>query len=380
MSNPYEGDSTDAKTPGIKGTNTATGDNTYGSGAGVWGSGNTGSGVYGFSNSGVGVLGYTAKGAGVYGQSVAGPGVNGVSQTETDAGVYGINNYGEIHRGAAPSDGGPGVQGQSLYGHGVVGSTSSSTHAGVSGVGNYSGCGVYGVSGFTAKDPITNVGVFGGSGTWDAIVGETQSDAHAGVTGRNLTSGANGGAGIYGTGGEYAGKFDGAATGVYAKGTKLAAQFDGTVQVNGNINMGGGDVLFSDCAEQFDVSADAIAEPGTVMVINGEGELEPGSMAYDKRAAGVVSGAGDFRPGIVLGAVPHAEHSRVPVALVGKVYCKVDATDAPIAVGDMLTTSPTPGHAMKACDPARAFGAVIGKALRPLATGTGLIPILIALQ
>jgi hypothetical protein len=46
----------------------------------------------------------------------------------------------------------------------------------------------------------------------------------------------------------------------------------------------------------------------------------------------------------------------------------------------MLTTSPTEGHAMKACDPARAFGAVIGKALRPLATGIGLIPILIALQ
>ncbi len=64
----------------------------------------------------------------------------------------------------------------------------------------------------------------------------------------------------------------------------------------------------------------------------------------------------------------------------GKVYCKVDASYAPIAIGDLLTTSPTPGHAMNAIDQLQAFGAVIGKALRPLGEGQGLIPILIALQ
>jgi hypothetical protein len=63
-----------------------------------------------------------------------------------------------------------------------------------------------------------------------------------------------------------------------------------------------------------------------------------------------------------------------------QVYCKVDAQYAPIEVGDLLTTSPTPGHAMKAADPFKAFGAVIGKALQPLHTGQGLLPILIALQ
>jgi hypothetical protein len=71
---------------------------------------------------------------------------------------------------------------------------------------------------------------------------------------------------------------------------------------------------------------------------------------------------------------------RVPLALMGKVYCKVDATRVPVQVGDLLTTSSTPGHAMKATDPLRAFGAVIGKALRPFENGTGLIPILVALQ
>jgi hypothetical protein len=69
-----------------------------------------------------------------------------------------------------------------------------------------------------------------------------------------------------------------------------------------------------------------------------------------------------------------------PVALVGKTYCKVEATSDAIEVGDLLTPSSTPGHAMKASDPARAFGAVLGKALRPLKNGTGLIPILVALQ
>jgi hypothetical protein len=70
----------------------------------------------------------------------------------------------------------------------------------------------------------------------------------------------------------------------------------------------------------------------------------------------------------------------VKLALVGKVYCKADAQYSPIEVGDLLTTSSTSGHAMKAQDPMRAFGCVIGKALETLKEGQGLIPILIALQ
>jgi hypothetical protein len=66
--------------------------------------------------------------------------------------------------------------------------------------------------------------------------------------------------------------------------------------------------------------------------------------------------------------------------LLGKVYCKIDAQYSPTGVGDLLTTSPTPGHAMKVDDPLKAFGAVIGKALRPLRSGQELVPILIALQ
>jgi hypothetical protein len=80
-----------------------------------------------------------------------------------------------------------------------------------------------------------------------------------------------------------------------------------------------------------------------------------------------------------MGSEP-SDRAGAVVSLVGKTYCKVDASSDPIDVGDLLTASSTPGHAMKASDPARAFGAVLGKALRPLATGTGLIPILVALQ
>ena len=70
----------------------------------------------------------------------------------------------------------------------------------------------------------------------------------------------------------------------------------------------------------------------------------------------------------------------MPIALIGKVYCKVDTSYGAIEVGDLLTTSPTSGHAMKARDPLKAFGAVIGKALRSIENGAGLIPILVSLQ
>jgi len=158
------------------------------------------------------------------------------------------------------------------------------------------------------------------------------------------------------------------------------------LEVNGFLNVSGdvevsGDIRLSnaDCAEDFDISDTEQIEPGTVMVVGNDGKLEPGHTAYDKRVAGVISGAGNYKPGIVLDK-QQSTQNRQPIALLGKVYCKVDAQYGAIEVGDLLTTSSTPGHAMKAIDPAKAFGAVIGKALRPLKDGTGLIPVLIALQ
>jgi hypothetical protein len=143
-----------------------------------------------------------------------------------------------------------------------------------------------------------------------------------------------------------------------------------TIQDNGNVDMigslnVGGDITMpaSDFAEDFQV----------------DGTLSRSSKSYDRKVVGVISGAGDYRPGLILDR-QRSSDGRLPLALVGKVYCKADAAFGPIEVGDLLTTSPTPGHAMKASDPAQAFGAVIGKALRKLESGRGLVAILVALQ
>jgi hypothetical protein len=58
--------------------------------------------------------------------------------------------------------------------------------------------------------------------------------------------------------------------------------------------------------------------------------------------------------------------------------CHVDASEGPIRVGDLLTSSANPGHAKKAADPK--LGTVIGKALEPLAEGTGYIAVFVNIQ
>jgi hypothetical protein len=153
---------------------------------------------------------------------------------------------------------------------------------------------------------------------------------------------------------------------------------DGTdsVQIAGDT----GDILLAnaDCAEEFDF-ADAVVPPGSVVVIDDDERLTLSKVAYDTRVAGVISGAGRYRPAIVLdrqrGAAP-----RPAVSMIGKVECLVDATQGSVRCGDLLVSSPTPGHAMAARDRERTAGAVIGKALRPMTGGQGLIPILVCLQ
>ena len=68
------------------------------------------------------------------------------------------------------------------------------------------------------------------------------------------------------------------------------------------------------------------------------------------------------------------------VTLGAYAYCKVDADIAPIEVGDLLTTSPTKGHAQKVVDPSQGIGAILGKALGALKSGQGKIPVLVMLQ
>jgi hypothetical protein len=152
------------------------------------------------------------------------------------------------------------------------------------------------------------------------------------------------------------------------------------VDTNGNVRITGDIILTNaDCAEDFDIADPTLVESGTVMVLSEEGKLQGSQTAYDKRVAGVISGAGSYKPGLILDK-QESSNNRMPIALMGKVFCKVDAQYGAIEVCDLLTTSSTPGHAIKTCDPLKVFGAVIGKALRPLTEGQRLIPILIALQ
>jgi len=156
---------------------------------------------------------------------------------------------------------------------------------------------------------------------------------------------------------------------------RLSIDSSGTVSVPGDILL-----TNADCAEEFDIAGAAEVEPGTVMVLDSRGALQPSRRAYDKKVAGVISGAGEFKPGLILDKKESSE-GRMPIALLGKVYCKVDAQYGQVEVGDLLTTSSTAGHAMRAEDPLKAFGAIIGKALQSMSAGQrGLIPILVALQ
>ena len=123
-----------------------------------------------------------------------------------------------------------------------------------------------------------------------------------------------------------------------------------------------------DYAEGFDVSTDdAEIEPGTVLVIDADnpGELAISTQPYDRKVAGIVAGAKGLGSGVRLGG----DEFDQDVALAGRVYCNVVALDEPIEPGDLLTTSDVPGCAMRVTDHQRAQGAVIGKAMQPLAQG-----------
>jgi hypothetical protein len=141
----------------------------------------------------------------------------------------------------------------------------------------------------------------------------------------------------------------------------------------------------SDLSEQFDVTApDGTPEPGMVVVIDPEnpGQLKLATQAYDRKVAGVISGANGVRPGMLMGQRDTAADGQYPVALTGRVWCWCDASYGAIEPGDLLTTSSTPGHAMRIGDDCAApRGCVIGKAMTGLATGErGLVLILVSLQ
>jgi hypothetical protein len=146
----------------------------------------------------------------------------------------------------------------------------------------------------------------------------------------------------------------------------------------------------ADFAENFEVNAAPVssesalskAEPGMVVSIDPThpGELALSAQAYDRRVAGIISGAGGVKPGMMMSQEGTLAHGKQPVSLSGRVYCWVDASQGAIEPGDLLTTSDTAGHAMKVADTAKAQGAIIGKAMTALKEGRGLVLVLVTLQ
>lgn len=163
-------------------------------------------------------------------------------------------------------------------------------------------------------------------------------------------------------------------------------QNDGTTSVS-VLNITGG----ADLSEQFHVQPsgchgrvgrEADPQPGAVVCIDPDnpGKLVVSSRPYDRTVAGVISGAGGVQPGMMMGQRATVADGAHPVALTGRVYVWVDASYGAIEPGDLLTTSDVPGHAMKVTDYERSRGATLGKAMTRLATGRGLVLMLVQPQ
>ena len=139
-----------------------------------------------------------------------------------------------------------------------------------------------------------------------------------------------------------------------------------------------------DLTEGFDVTNtnNESIEPGTLVSIDPDspGKLRVSTDPYDKKLAGIISGANGINPGVLMGQKGSIADGDYPVALTGRVYVKADASFGAIKSGDQLTSSSIPGYAMKVKKYARAHGAIVGKAMSDLGSGRGYVLVLVNLQ
>jgi hypothetical protein len=327
-------------------------------------------------------------GVGVFGESTSFNGVRGVANNVDHGAVVGVhNNGGAGVLGQSTGNGvfgnslgtGSGVYGESAFFNGVRGVANNSTHGAVVGVHNNGGVGVLGQStgtGVFGNSLGASAGVYGESAQFNGVRGVANNAAHGAVVGVHRT----GGIGIYGTSSGTGVHGDSTTPGGFggffrntAGGVALAVQ--GTARV-GVLEITGG----ADLAEPFELSEDGIPK-GAVVIIDDKkpGKLKLSTQAYDTRVAGIVSGANGVNPGITLRQA-NILGAGNEVSLSGRVYVLADAVNGAIRPGDLLTTSDTPGHAMKVTHHGRAQGAILGKAMSVLENGQGFVLVLVTLQ
>jgi hypothetical protein len=157
----------------------------------------------------------------------------------------------------------------------------------------------------------------------------------------------------------------------------------GTAQISGMLTVKAVQITGADFSEKFEVrETKGLRKPGMVVAIDPQnpGKLVLSTTAYNRRVAGILSGAGGINPGMLMGQPGTLADGDHPVALSGRVYVWADASKGPIVPGDLLTTSNVPGHAMKVTNYSKAQGATIGKAMTELRQGRGLVLTLVTLQ
>lgn len=199
-------------------------------------------------------------------------------------------------------------------------------------------------------------GVHATSNANDGVYGQSSGAGYSGVTG--LSTSASGQGGYF--------RNDGGGAALFADGLAKVRVLQ---------------ILGADLAESFPVR-EANVEPGTVLMMD---EREPGRLRVadepcSRRVAGVVSGANGLDPAVVFKGKSFDEPAHEAVALTGRVWVKCDADFGAIVPGDLLTTSSHAGFAMRVADGARADGAVLGKAMSALETGTGYVLVLVGLR
>jgi hypothetical protein len=303
---------------------------------------------------------------------------SGYAEGQTNAGIIGANYWGDIYTF--------GVAGYNYNDYpqsaGILGAQWSGSYWGALGYKDASSAtwGVYTpnssyvgsnfqVEGLlTANGKIRAIGDFGGAYAGTAIVAENTNAGGIAVWAQTSGSDATVVVGQNGSGDMIRGFQSGS--------LEFRVLNDGSV-VTPVLQITGG----SDLAEPFQVQDEENVLAGSLLVIdeNNPGKLKLSSHEYDRRVAGVVSGAGGVKPGLTLNQKGVFEEGK-NLALSGKAYAMADVSNGPILPGDLLTTSSQAGHAMKATDRNRSHGAIIGKAMTSLDEGTGLVLVLVNLQ